>query len=509
MAWGVVGSSTALAAGAIQVTTTADGTEMTEACTLRQAIESANTDSDMGGCLRTGEAPYTILVPAGVYRLNGSSGDDGNLSGDLDIRTDLTLVGEGATETIIQAAAVPGLAADRVMQVHGETDVTIRGVTIRYGIAPAGEDGGGLANMGSGTVMVLDSLVRANSSDSGEPGQGGGGLFNGVDGTLILHNTEVRANRATVRMGNGGGIFNSGTLLVHGGSITDNRAARAGGGIENFAGVVTLVDVTLDNNYTGINGAGLHTSGVGLVTMRAGSASGNVADMEGGGLWNSVAGVMVIDGVVIDSNIANGADPDQGGGGVFNDGGDTTILNSTITNNMASGASGSGGGIFNNKGTVIVRASTVNGNVSMRAGGGIEDNAGVSMTLINVTMDNNSTGAAPGNGGGLHITGPGTVLIRGGSASGNLAAAEGGGLWNSAVGTLRVDGMTIDGNTASGHDTEQGGGGVFNDGGTTTVINSTITNNVADGENGSGGGVLSVGGTLDVMDSMVEGNSPE
>ena len=48
--------------------------------------------------------------------------------------------------------------------------------------------------------------------------------------------------------------------------------------------------------------------------------------------------------------------------------------------------------------------------------------------------------------------------------TGNFAAAEGGGLWNS-VGTMTVNRTIIDDNEASGDNADQGGGGLFNNGG--------------------------------------------
>ncbi len=80
----------------------------------------------------------------------------------------------------------------------------------------------------------------------------------------------------------------------------------------------------------------------------------------------------------------------------------------------------------------------------------------------------NSTGAAPGNGGGLHLTGAGAVDIDDGSVLVNRAAAEGGGLWNSATGTMTVAGTRISDNEAPA------GPDVFNDGGSFTLDGSPV-----------------------------------
>lgn len=73
------------------------------------------------------------------------------------------------------------------------------------------------------------------------------------------------------------------------------------------------------------------------------------------------------------------------------------------------------------------------------------------------------TGDNPGNGGGLHLTGAGEVIIDRSVVVDNSAANEGGGLWSSATGTMIVTDTRIRGNRAPV------GPNVFNDGGTFTI----------------------------------------
>lgn len=144
----------------------------------------------------------------------------------------------------------------------------------------------------------------------------------------------------------------------------------------------------------------------------------------------------------------------------------------------------------------------------MRAGGGIEDNSGESttVTLVDVTLSDNTTGSAPGNGGGVHITGPGDMDISGGMVTGNTAAAEGGGLWNGA-GLMTVTNVMIDGNTAMGNSGDQGGGGVFNAGGTIEVMTSTISNNMSTDMSNGGGLHNDASGMVSLTLSTISGNS--
>ncbi len=467
------------------------------------------------------------------------------------------------------------------LHTSGPGMVTISGGTVSDNVA--GQEGGGLWNSSTGTMTIRPSMVsgtRIQLNDANGDGteQGGGGLFNdggivdvtgatffqnvataaavgngggGIfnDGQLTLTDTDILENDAVTGLGNGGGILNSdgGVLVMSGGLVAGNSAARAGGGIENNAGSVALTDVTLggplasDANTAGVNGGGLHTSGLGTVTMTGGSVSSNTATNEGGGLWNSAtgtldltdtniqfnvavrgggvflqpgAGTFSLSGGVVSENVATGNASTDGGGGIYNDGATTVTLdNVTIEYNAATGTAGSGGGIFTKAGTLTIDVGTIQFNSANRAGGGIEVVAGT-VELVDTNLisnDVNGLGAAtspmPGNGGGLHVSGAAMVSLTGGSVFNNEAASEGGGLWNSATGTMTVDGTIISANLASGDTSIQGGGGIFNSSGVLMLKNATVEGNIADGLSGSGGGVMSVGGTVDILGGDITGNS--
>jgi large repetitive protein len=72
-------------------------------CTLRAAVHEANV------------LPGTdnIQVPAGTYPISRPSGSNGIATGDLDIESDVTITGAGATGTIID-----GRGLDRVIEVR-------------------------------------------------------------------------------------------------------------------------------------------------------------------------------------------------------------------------------------------------------------------------------------------------------------------------------------------------------------------------------------------------------
>jgi len=214
---------------------------------------------------------------------------------------------------------------------------------------------------------------------------------------------------------------------------------------------------------------------------------------------------MTVDGTMIDGNSATGDMANQGGAGIFNNGGTLNIINGTVvSNNMATGTSASGGGLLSTDGDVTVTDSSFDSNAANRAGGAIEIIDGT-LTFTSSTMSNNDVNGmagtpAPGNGGGFHVTGTsGTVTISTSTISGNAAANEGGGLWNQNGTTMNVSMSNINNNEAA-----EGGGIYNNTDAITTVMTSTISNNSA---SISGGGLTNNGASLDLNAVTVAQNS--
>ena len=85
----------------IVVNTFVDELNIDGNCSLREAIQAANTDQKFDEC-PVGQGADTIELPAGTYTLTLPGADeDGNATGDLDIRSDLALHGAGSGVTII------------------------------------------------------------------------------------------------------------------------------------------------------------------------------------------------------------------------------------------------------------------------------------------------------------------------------------------------------------------------------------------------------------------------
>src|SRR6266542_6340652 len=156
----------------------------------------------------------------------------------------------------------------------------------------------------------------------------------------------------------------------------------------------------------------------------------------------------------------------------------------SISGNEAGGLreNGLGGGIYNDNGaTLTVINCAISGNGADQ-GGGIYN--GGSMQITNTTVSNNFVGRVS-------------------SQQTSLAGA----IYNG--GTLDIANCTIAGNTATGTLQSGGvGGGIFN-GGTLAIANTTISGNLADSPGGSGfgGNVFIAEGTLDIGNTILNTDS--
>ena len=90
-------------AATIDVTTTADTVADGGGCSLREAVSSANADDGGASGCTSGSGADTIALPAATLTLSGDDGDDANVSGDLDVTSDIDFDGAGAGLTILDA----------------------------------------------------------------------------------------------------------------------------------------------------------------------------------------------------------------------------------------------------------------------------------------------------------------------------------------------------------------------------------------------------------------------
>jgi hypothetical protein len=132
-------------------------------------------------------------------------------------------------------------------------------------------------------------------------------------------------------------------------------------------------------------------------------------------------------------------------------------------------------------------------------------NIGYSLTLNNLTIAN---GHAINNPGGGIFNNGGTVTITNSTFSDNRSTGNnsaGGAFYNNG-GTLSIANSTFSANST---DSIVGGGAIYQRSGTVTIINSTFFGNSATGADANGGGVKNGGGgTLTLINTILSQNLP-
>jgi CSLREA domain-containing protein len=445
----------------ISVNTTEDELNTDGDCSLREAIEAANTNSVVDGCAR-GCRDDTVFVPAGTYTLTiPGPNEDANRTGDLDILDNAFIHGAGADLTILD-----GNNLDRVLDIHPGRTVAVNGVTVTGGHIHDW-NGGGILNQG---ILTLNGVALRENQIISMYGYGGAGLANSAlvqDATATLNDCLITENTAPL----GGGIENAAwtnlraTLLLNRSTVSDNTALLCcGGGLyhgyyegaTDSVSLMILADSAIENNMSSEYGSGGGIFGIGgpldnagttltvdhctirnnhvttsasgngvggglytwatTTTVLASTISGNTATCAsldscgaGGGILARESTTMVLDST-ISHNTASGTGFGSLGGGVFLLTGAATFANSTISGNQVSGAgipdaSGLGGGIaagdYFGAMALSLTNTTVAGNGSNVAGGGIaavQWGAGTTITFTNSLIDDNSAPAGTGQG---------------------------------------------------------------------------------------------------------------
>ncbi|MDG3002372.1 choice-of-anchor Q domain-containing protein [Paludisphaera mucosa] len=243
--------------------TSADGTGSGAAGDLVYVVDRANADVDPDGSVihfdpAVFSTPQTIVLTA-TLQLTGTAGP-------------IAIEGPGAALTTIRGSS--GL----VFQVAAGATASISGLTITGG---SGHLGGAINNAGSlqlsrcsisdntaaAIFIPIPFFPRAGTSYEGE----GGGVYNSgtmsiVDSTICNNSAdkfpESWLNITVLSSASGGGVYNSGTMSIVDSTIAGNRCNSSdgsGGGVFN-SGVLSLTYVTAADN-SAVHGGGVATAG--------------------------------------------------------------------------------------------------------------------------------------------------------------------------------------------------------------------------------------------------------
>jgi len=236
-------------AATITVTTTTDEFGTGANCSVREAIQAANTNAAFGGCTTGAAGMDTINIPANIYTLAIAGADeDFNATGDLDVVTDtagILLNGTGATSATVVINAT-GLN-DRVIHAASGVALHVNNLTLRGGNVSGGSGGGAWFQ---GTANVTGTTFSGNTAKNG-----GGASF---ESTASVIGTTFSGN--TSSDGGGGGAFFESTADVTGTTFSGNTTFYNGGGA-SFYDTANVTGTTFSGNTSDIYGGGAFFAG--------------------------------------------------------------------------------------------------------------------------------------------------------------------------------------------------------------------------------------------------------
>jgi hypothetical protein len=311
------------------------GTGSPGSCTEAALLSAVNTNN---GAIRfnCGGAPHTITLSSQLAIDDDLVIDGGSL---------ITLNGGGTTRIIdfrppwgqprtltVQnitfrdgsTAALPGTTTDNGgAAIYRGSYGTLNVIDCSFydNVGPAvGQDvaGGAIYSFGDTTTTIVGSVFMNNRCSSG-------GALGFLAAHLTLANSILDGNSATGtggnpgNGGNGGAIYsdgNSQTMSICGSSLSNNTANARGGGF-----------MRVSNN------------GVGPMTIDRSTIHGNVGSLQAGGLY-----LQGLQATIVDSTISENTSASRGGMTVFENPGTQTLnmTNVTLANNFATGNLGAG-----------------------------------------------------------------------------------------------------------------------------------------------------------------------
>jgi CSLREA domain-containing protein len=375
-------------AATITVNTLADSVNVSGQCSLRDAIQHANTNSKFyaSSACPAGSGHDTI-----TFSVSGTI----NLGEALNVNSPITVQGP---------IILSGSEATRLFNVSSNGNLTLVNLTVRDGRSGTA----GAIDANNGTLNLAGVSFVNNAAE----GSDGGAIRAGR--SLNILGSNFSGNQATQR---GGAILFTGgasdTLLISATSFSGNLAGQIGGAI---AAPTTANVLIFDSVFTGNIAEGTQAS-----------HGGGAMHVSNGNDDNE----FMIERVAFSGNLTFFG---SGGALYLNDDVPTTIRDSSFNGNLSGGPSyaGRGGAIFTQNGNLDIRRTTLNGNLTATTGQGgafFQAGSGALTLITNSTLFAN---AAPGGQGGALRVAAGQMRLRNVTLAANEASA-GSALYNNGT----------------------------------------------------------------------------
>ncbi len=436
------------------------------------------------------------------------------LTSDVTLTTDLTIPADAEVNIDLKGHTLTGSGTNSVITVYGTLTVKDSGTTgkITGGQGPS-EDSSERKCGGGGIYVALGAeLTFENGTITGNKASHGGGIR--VDGTLYMTGGKVTENEATLF---GGGIYSDGTTVndeitggiinISGGVVSENKAVHGGGIRGGGASFLLSGDAVIRDNTASGSGGGVYSFR--SFNLSGGTISENKAEKTGGGVFvQGSTGSFTMEGGTISENTAT-----SNGGGVYT-AGKFTMSSGTISKNEAA----TGGGIDCVGGTMSMSGGSIAENTATANGGGVRasgtsftmtggeisknkaaNGGGVDCTAGTMSMSGGSIAenTATTNGGGVRAGGTSFTMTSGEISKNTATGGQGGGIWASKPATISAG--KIIGNSASTF-----GGGIFISGNApVTISGGEVTENIVTSATGGAGIYFATSGALHVSGSPV------
>jgi CSLREA domain-containing protein len=300
-------------------------------CSLREAVQAAQTNGVFGGCSAANNDADTIVLTAGqIYSLTiPDAGDDNtNANGDLDI-----LAAPGSDEILTIQSSVDQTKATIDANGDGSIDDPANVGDRVIDVAPDG-------SLGTDTFTTLHLTDIALTDGNEDTAAGAAALFaRGNSGTLTLDRVRLFANKGDPA--GGAAALRFGSFPPGEGTISDTRIdSNPVRGISQDFGTLNVSTSTISDNSSASPGAGIAVRSPGTtLTLSNSTVSGNLSELDGGGISLQQATV--------------------------------NLRSTTVTNNTADlpgGTAGDGGGLKVDSGTVNSQNSIIAGNFDLSGG---------------------------------------------------------------------------------------------------------------------------------------------
>lgn len=320
-------------------------------------------------------------------------------------------------------------ASDATVTIDGNNQITLDGAnrTRIFRVANGGETSLTLRN-----ITLTNGRAEGYPDDGDDGSQGGAILFGFGNDTLRIENSRFINNTA----------------------VTNGFRWDGGGAIHIRIGQLFISDSLFEGN-TAPNGGAMNiliTTGTITNTVFRGNSATPPADGGGGGAIYIDNGMLTFDRILVENNTSG----KFGGGyfncGGSRNIGHETIINSTFRNNTITGTDGTGAGVYNCDDGISISGTTINNNTGPTHAGGFwhhsNSNPGSTATVLNSTISNNV--ATSGNGAGVTSNGPAPMTITNSLIVGNRTGVQGSAI-RTGEGTVTLT-NTIIANNSSAHE---------------------------------------------------------